>query len=180
LQVETLYAHYRLFERWNQVLNLSAIRDFDTVVVRHYCESLFLAANLPSQQVSVVDVGSGAGFPGIPVAVLRADCRVCLVESHQRKAVFLREATRGLPNVQVAAKRAEELGDRFDWLVSRAISWRELQAVARRVASHVALLLAAVHALKMLKENASFWKEPIPLPWAKEKVLLLGDVSRGT
>jgi 16S rRNA (guanine527-N7)-methyltransferase len=162
------------------VLNLSAIRDFHAVVVRHYCESLFLAANLPSGQLSVVDVGSGAGFPGIPVAVLRPDCRVCLVESHKRKAVFLGEATRHFPNVQVAAKRAEDLEDRFDWLVSRAVSWRDLQAVARRVASHVTLLLAAADAQNLLKENGLFRKEPIPLPWAKQKVLLLGDVSRGT
>lgn len=179
-QVETLYAHHCLFGRWNRVLNLSSIRDFHSVVVRHYCESLFLGANLPGEPVSVVDVGSGAGFPGIPVAVLRPDCRVCLVESHQRKAVFLREATRSLPNVQVVARRAEEVEHRFDWLTSRAVSWRDLSTFARRTALHVALLMAAVDAHSLLKEKGLLWDEPIPLPWAKQKVLLLGEVPRGT
>ena len=100
-------------------------------MLRHYCESLFVAIHLPEEPVSVLDVGPGAGFPGIPMAILRPDCRFTLAESHQRKAVFLREATRHLSNVRVAARRAEEAAGAFDWVVSRAVKWPDVSRVAR-------------------------------------------------
>src|SRR5262249_34337860 len=106
-QVRALAEHYDLLCRWNRGLNLTRVDRLEEAVVRHYCESLFLAAHLPSDPVRVVDIGSGAGFPGIPVAVARPDCTVTLVESHRRKAVFLRDATRRMPNVRVLADRAE-------------------------------------------------------------------------
>jgi 16S rRNA (guanine527-N7)-methyltransferase len=74
---------------------LSSIRDAETAVVRHYCESLYLAIHLPPGGHRIVDLGSGAGFPGFPIAVARPECSVVLVESHQRKAAFLKEAARG-------------------------------------------------------------------------------------
>ncbi len=74
-QLELLHGHYQLLTRWNQVLNLSSIRTLEAAVVRHYCESLFLAANLPADAHSVADVGSGGGFPGIPIAVAAAGVR---------------------------------------------------------------------------------------------------------
>ena len=104
-----LEAHYRLLLLWNRTLNLSAITGLEEAVERHYCESLFLGAHLPPGSLAIVDIGSGAGFPGLPVAVLRPECSVTLIESHQRKAVFLREASRGLPGVRVVAKRAEDV-----------------------------------------------------------------------
>src|ERR1017187_6190482 len=100
--------------RWNRSLNLTAIRSREEAIERHYCESLFLGARLPAGALRIADVGSGAGFPGFPVAVLRPECSVTLIESHKRKAVFLREASRTLPNVRVFAKRAEDVGERFD------------------------------------------------------------------
>ena len=108
-QCAALEAHYQLLLKWNRRLNLTSIKDLEEVVTRHYGESLFLGARLPEGALRIVDVGSGAGFPGFPVAVLRPECEVTLVESHQRKAVFLREASRGLPNVRVLGLRAEEV-----------------------------------------------------------------------
>src|SRR5262245_40368629 len=95
-QVDQLYQHYELLQRWNQRINLTAITDLTEAVDRHYAESLFLASKLPSVPLRIADIGSGAGFPGFPVAVLRPDCRVTLIESHQRKAVFLMEAARSV------------------------------------------------------------------------------------
>src|ERR1035437_3234294 len=92
-QVEALEAHYQLLLRWNRTLNLTSIKRMEEVVERHYCESLFLGTHLPQGGLRIADVGAGAGFPGFPVAVLRPDCSVTLIESHQRKAVFLREAS---------------------------------------------------------------------------------------
>jgi 16S rRNA (guanine527-N7)-methyltransferase len=180
-QAGRLYAHYQLLARWNRVVNLSSIRDMATAVVRHYCESLFLAAHLPREAVSVVDVGSGAGFPGIPLAIVRPDCKLALVESHQRKAVFLKEATRGFANVSVIAGRAEQVKGEFDWLVSRAVAWAELLLLVPRLASRVALLVGVGDALKLLKEKQLEWNDPVPLPWGQQRSLVIGrSVSRGT
>jgi 16S rRNA (guanine527-N7)-methyltransferase len=179
-QIVALYAHFRLYERWNRALNLSSIRDLESAAVRHYCESLFLGSRLPAKPLSVIDVGSGAGFPGVPVAILRPDCRVCLVESHQRKAVFLKEATRGLSNVEVASERADQIKRRFDWLISRAVAWNDLRAVALTVASHVGVLVALADASNVMKKGGVVWEDPITLPWAPQSVVLIGSVSRGT
>jgi len=70
--------------------------------------------------------GLGAGFPGIPLAIFRPELQVTLIESHQRKAVFLREAARGLSNVLVIAERAESVNESFDWVVSRAVAVEEV------------------------------------------------------
>ena len=180
-QVERLYGHFQLLDRWNQVLNLSSIRDMETAVVRHYCESLFLAAHLPLEAVSVVDVGSGAGFPGVPVAIARPECSIALVESHQRKAVFLREATRGCANVRVIAKRAEQVEERFEWLVSRAVAWGDILGLVPRIASSVAFLLGATDASNLLKENRFSWNAPVQAPWGRQRILILGtSVPRET
>ena len=122
-QLSLLERHYRLLRRWNKRINLTRITDLEDAVKYHYCESLFLARSLPASAVTIVDVGSGAGFPGIPVAIYRADCTVDLVEAHQRKAVFLSESVRdlGLSNVRVLAVRAENIREHYDWTISRAV-----------------------------------------------------------
>jgi 16S rRNA (guanine527-N7)-methyltransferase len=83
-----LRAHFELLQRWNKSLNLTRIDS----VERNYGESLFLGRHLPPGPLRICDIGSGAGFPGFPVAVLRPDCEITLIEAHQRKAVFLKEA----------------------------------------------------------------------------------------
>ena len=175
-QVETLEAHYDLLLRWNRVLNLTSIDSLDEVIERHYGESLLLGKHLPERPLKIVDIGSGAGFPGFPVAVLRPDCIVALVESHQRKSVFLREAARGLSNVQVVAKRAEQVQGRFDFAISRAVSYEDLAAVLTRLAGGAVLLTGAEDP----PPNLGFaWTQPVPLPWGRNQFLRIG-VSRET
>jgi len=117
---------------------------------------------LPPGAQRVVDIGSGAGFPGIPIAVFRPDCEVNLVECHQRKAVFLREATRELSNVKVISKRAEDVRDRFDWLVSRAVAPGDV--VRLNLAENVALLMGEGDAAKLAGRATQ-------VPWGKQRVL---------
>ena len=138
-QIELLEAHYHLLMLWNARLNLSRIDSVDEAVRLHYCESLFVGTRLPPGRLRIVDIGSGAGFPGIPIAVLRPECTVTLVESHQRKAVFLHEATRNLRNTIVVTDRAEKLKTRYDWLVSRAVSPNEILKL--KLANNLALLV---------------------------------------
>ena len=160
LQVNTLDKHYELLLRWNAVMNLTAIREAEEIVLRHYCESLFLAQHLPSEPLTIADIGSGPGFPGLPVAVVRPDCLVALIESHQRKAVFLKEASRGLPNISVLSRRAEEVDRHFDWVISRAV--RVEDVLALKLASNYAILVGAE-------------REGIPLPWGENRKLLIGS-----
>jgi len=177
-QVERLCGHYQLLARWNRSLNLTAIRNLHDVVVRHYCESLFLGSRLPAVAVSVLDVGTGGGFPGIPMAVLRPDCRFTLAESHRRKAVFLREATRGWGNVRVFAGRAESIPEQFDWVVGRAVRWEEVLRVGVRLGRRLGLLLGTEDAARAAEVAGVAWEEPVRLPWGRRRVLLIGSVAR--
>jgi 16S rRNA (guanine527-N7)-methyltransferase len=180
-QVGLLESHFTLLNRWNRTLNLTSIRNMQEAVTRHYGESLFLAAHLPQKCASVADLGSGAGFPGIPLAILRPECAVTLIESHQRKAVFLKEATRHLGNVRVLAKRAEAVEGRFDWLVSRAVAPKEVLQFVPGLASNLALLLAREDAAKLLLVSKLRFEEPVSMPWLARSVLLFGSyVSRET
>ncbi len=120
-QLVLLEQHYKLLLRWNRKLNLTRITSLRDAVCYHYCESLYLAQSLPKGALRIVDIGSGAGFPGIPVGIYRPDCEVHLVESHQRKAVFLNEATRNLLNTRVLPVRAEDVTESYDWMISRAV-----------------------------------------------------------
>jgi len=152
-------------------VNLTAIADPQEIIERHFCESLFLGARLPSGNWSVVDIGSGAGFPGLPVAVLRPDCRIVLIESRQRKAVFLREVSRGLPNVQVLATRLEAVRDCFDWGLSRAVSYADLGTHLKRIAAHAGLLTG----MEEPPQSLGFqWEQAIPMPWGERRVLRIG------
>lgn len=167
-----LKTHYELLVRWNRLLNLTAIRSLEEAVERHYCEALFLAEHLPESVRSVCDVGSGAGFPGLPLAISRPECMVTLVECHQRKGVFLKEASRGLPNVRVLCVRAEDVSETFDQVVSRAVSWRDLWKCAQRLAPRLALLTSLKESEEVKKTRAFELFHVKPLPWGNQRVLL--------
>jgi len=170
-QAGALELHYSLLVKWNRTLNLTAIREIEQIVERHYCESIFLAAHLPAGALRIADIGSGAGFPGLPVAVYRPECRITLIESHQRKAVFLKEAARSLPNVRVLARRAEQVEEEFDLAVSRAVSYRDLAPGLKSLAPAVALLSGA----EVPPPEMGFtWEPPIALPWGKQRYLRTG------
>jgi 16S rRNA (guanine527-N7)-methyltransferase len=174
-QVEVLEAHYQLLLRWNRTLNLTSIKRMEEAVERHYCESLFLGTHLPQGPLRVADIGSGAGFPGFPVAVVRPDCSVTQIESHQRKAVFLREASRGLENVRVFAGRAEDVNEQFDWAISRAVSYENLASFLKKLAPNVDLLTGG----EGPPDGIGFvWQPPITVPWGKQRFLRIGHRER--
>jgi 16S rRNA (guanine(527)-N(7))-methyltransferase RsmG len=169
-QVAQLEKHFELLKRWNRVLNLTSVHGMEEIVERHYCESLFLAKHLPPSTLRVADVGSGAGFPGFPVAVLRPECSVTLIDSHQRKGVFLRESARDIPNVNVIAKRAETVEDRFDWAVSRAVKFSEIEEAVGLISGCVSLLAG----FERPAGNCFTWNTPIQLPWGSGRFLWIG------
>ena len=174
-QMRVLQTHYEILLRWNRVLNLTRIDSLEEAIERHYCESLFLAAHLSPKPLQLADVGSGAGFPGIPVAVVRPDCTVTLIESHKRKAVFLREATRKLSNVRVLSQRVEDIQERFDCAVSRAVGYEDLGPILKKIAETADLLTGG----EAPPPDWCFTWNTIPLPWGRHRYLRVG-VSRGT
>jgi 16S rRNA (guanine527-N7)-methyltransferase len=173
-QVAALDAHYQLLLRWNRTLNLTRVENLEEAVERHYCESLFLASHLPTGSLRIVDIGSGAGFPGFPVAIARPDCHVTLIESHQRKAVFLREASRAIANIRVLGVRSETVKETFDHAISRAVSFEDLTATLKRIAESVDLLTGA----NVPPESMGIeWRQAIPLPWGQHRILRIGQVA---
>ena len=172
-QVALLESHYELLLRWNKVINLTAIRNPEEAVERHYCESVFLTIHIPGGQLRVADIGSGAGFPGIPVAVLRPDCEVALIESDHRKSAFLREATRGYANVRVVRERAECVKEEFDWVLSRGVNVGEVDLARLGTGS-------AILGGELPPEAAGFrWEPRIRLPWGERRHLWVGHRSSG-
>ena len=122
---EKLLAYLRLLEKWNKVHNLTAVREPEQMVVLHLLDSLSLLPHLAGAR-TLLDVGTGAGLPGIPLAVARPDLAVTLLDSSHKKAAFLRQAKAelGLPNVEVACERVENWRPQapFDLVVSRAFA----------------------------------------------------------
>jgi len=170
-QIERLKLHYELLTRWNRVLSLTSVRTLEEAVERHYCESVFAACHLPEGPASVADVGSGAGFPGIPIAIMRPECSIMVIESHRRKAAFLKEASRDLANLRVAAKRAEDVVEPFDWVVSRAVRYSDIAATLKKLGRSAELLTGEVQAADL---PGFEWREPIQLPWGERRYLWIG------
>lgn len=170
-EAAALEAHYELLLKWNRALSLTSITKPAEIVERHYCESVFAAVHLPAGSWSVADIGSGPGFPGIPIAIMRPELQVTLVESHQRKAVFLRESARGLKNIRVLAVRAETLSEEVDWLVSRAVSYEDLRPVLKSIARNAELLSGGE---APPEDVGLFWEDAVPLPWGKQRYLRIG------
>src|SRR5215469_4859535 len=165
-----------LLLRWNARTNLTAIRNPDEIVRRHFGESLFAATHLGDPD-TLLDLGSGAGFPGLPIALLRPEIRVILAESQNKKATFLREAVRtlGLPNVEVWAARAESLPAerRFHTVTLRAVDDMAVAiAAAAPRATHQLILLASASPIL----PSEFHPEPpIPIPNTTSAALLRAE-----
>ena len=119
-----LLAYLALLDRWNRTYNLTAIRDPREMVGKHLLDSLAMHSHIDAG--SLADLGTGAGLPGIPLAIAKPALRVTLVESNGKKARFLREAVRtlGLANARVAESRAEALDEpgAYDAITARALA----------------------------------------------------------
>jgi 16S rRNA (guanine527-N7)-methyltransferase len=125
VQAEPLAAYLALLVKWNRVYNLTAIRDPQQMVTHHLLDSLTLLAHLGTP-ARLADVGSGAGLPGIPLAIVRPQMAVTLIESNQKKAAFLQQVKieLKLENVSIHCGRVEDYKPDvlFDAVTSRAFS----------------------------------------------------------
>jgi 16S rRNA (guanine527-N7)-methyltransferase len=169
--IPQLSLYLDLLLKWNARTNLTAIRDPEEIVRRHFGESLFTATHLPPAQ-TLLDFGSGAGFPGLPIALLRPELRVTVAESQNKKSTFLREAVRILNlSTEVWSNRVEAMPpvQRFDIVAMRAVDniQAALPAASARIkpGGHLALLTTASHA----PQGGKF----IPLPNSEAGILYL-------
>jgi 16S rRNA (guanine527-N7)-methyltransferase len=171
-----------LLLRWNARVNLTAIRDEEGILKRHFVESIACARALPAEIHTLLDFGTGAGFPGLPIALCRAGIEVTLAESQGKKAAFLGEAVRVLRvDAKVHSGRAETLGSQFDCVTLRAVDKMEkaVQAAARlvRPGGWLALMTTEIELEKLkLAAGAEFsWVGVVRLPGGEDRLLALGE-----
>ncbi len=177
-----------LLMRWNARTNLTAIRDPEQMVTRHFGESLFAARTLfvdgaaPATGLAVADVGSGAGFPGIPIKLFAPAIKLTLIESQNKKATFLREALRtlALRDAEVFQGRAEQWGHTADIVTLRAVErFEQALLVAAALVSAQGRLCLLIGESQVLTANRTLgpawqWSEPQLVPRSSGRVVLVG------
>jgi 16S rRNA (guanine527-N7)-methyltransferase len=182
----TISIYINLLLKWNARINLTAIREPSEIVQRHFGESLFVAKYLLDQKIpqTATDLGSGAGFPGVPFAMLATEVQVTLIESQQKKATFLKELVHalGLKNVKIFSDRAENYPNTADLVMLRAVEKfdQALPMAARltKAGGRVALMIGSgqVGSAKRLVAEL-IWDNPIEVPCSLSRELLVGIKS---
>lgn len=174
-------SYLALIERWNGRINLTAIREPEVILSRHFVESIACAQFLPRRIESLLDFGSGAGFPGIPIALCRPELSVTLAESQTKKAAFLQESVRTLGlRAEVWTGRGEELDQVFDCVVLRAVDRmdRAIADAAERVrpGGWLGLLITRDGLTHTEAAGPEFqWQSPQPLPGSRQRVFALAS-----
>ncbi len=171
-------AYLELLQKWNSKLNLTAIRSSEEILRRHFVECIFCARNLPGGLGTLLDFGSGAGFPGIPIALCRPEIAVTLAESQAKKAAFLREAVRVLGlDTEVYGGRAEAMTARFDAVAMRAVDKMAVAVPAAierlKVGGRLVLLVGEAGAGLEGYEGLD-WTEPLRLRGLERSVMAVG------
>ena len=179
--LKRLNDYFSLILRWNVRTNLTAIRAPQAILERHFLESIACAYALPASIATLLDFGSGAGFPGIPITICRPEIAVTLAESQGKKAAFLHEALRvtGV-SARVYSGRAETLPTQFDCVTLRAVdNMRQAVASAAHLVAAGGWLAPLTTRLDLpaiqTAAGAGFsWSSPISLPCSAQGILLLG------
>jgi 16S rRNA (guanine527-N7)-methyltransferase len=176
-------AYLDLLLRWNQRVNLTAVREPEQIIQRHFVECAFAAQHLPRDIRTLLDYGSGAGLPGIPIAICRPEISVTLAEAQGKKAAFLREVLRvvGLRG-EVFDGRVEAMPDqlRLDAVAMRAVEkMASAIPVAVERARRYLLLLTTEQSLPVFRELTPEleWLKSIPLPNTAQMILAIGQRS---
>lgn len=206
-QLDQVSGYLDLLLKWNARVNLTAVRSPEEIIPRHFGESFFAARHLlPSPVVipsgvrpaaagsaqsrdvgvrDLIDLGSGAGFPGLPMKIYAPALSLTLIESNQKKATFLREVARAIAftDIDVFAGRAEDFPG-----CARIVTLRAVEKPQRALAGAVhllapggrlALLLGALRAVALPGLLSGFsWSDPAPIPASSARVLLVGTRNR--
>jgi 16S rRNA (guanine527-N7)-methyltransferase len=197
-QLNNISTYINMLLRWNARINLTAIRNPEEIVTRHFGESLFCAqqigaeklcaqnldARSPHERQPVVDIGSGAGFPGLPIKIFSSEIFLTLIESNQKKVAFLREVIRelDLKDATVFPGRAEDFAPTSpnNVVTLRAVErLSDILPTALRLAGpngSLALLIGEdqVPSTRDLAPDIK-WQVPVPIPLSQHRVILLGN-----
>lgn len=183
-QIAAIQTYMAMLLVWNEKINLTAIRNPLEMLYRHFCESMYAGIAVPLQAGRLADVGSGGGFPGLALKIIRPELQVFLIESNVKKATFLAEVVRELElaDTRVLVSRYEELGEEvapLDFVCSRALgefgkflTW----AGSERVAASQVILWAGGRDLEEIKKIGGWiWRVPIVIPHSLQRFLLVGS-----
>jgi 16S rRNA (guanine527-N7)-methyltransferase len=178
---EQFQAYLDLLLRWNQRVSLTAVREPEQIIRRHFVECAFAAQYLPRGIQTLLDYGSGAGLPGIPLAICQPGISVTLAEAQGKKAAFLREVLRvlGLKG-EIYDGRVETMPEelRFDAVSMRAVEKMALAVpVAVDRAKRYLLLLTTEQSAAAFREITPEleWQRPVPLPNTVQMILAIGQ-----
>ena len=175
-----------LLLRWNRTVSLTRVTDPDQLVRFHFGESIFALAAVPIENGRLADVGSGAGFPGLALAMARPSLQVTLVESNAKKFTFLNEVVRELKlkNVRVLRCRMEEVAieERFRFMTARALGQHDLLLKLSKLyldsSGKLVLWLGGRDVAALGSEGGWNWSPEIRIPGSRQRFLLFGSPQR--
>jgi 16S rRNA (guanine527-N7)-methyltransferase len=203
-RLDQISIYIDLLQRWNARINLTAIRQEEEIVTRHFGESLFMARHLfptsvarppspasaDSSQIPprVLDIGSGAGFPALPLKLWAPHIHLTLIEANHKKAAFLREVARALTltNINVIADRLENLTARRRFPRAQVVTFRAVErfdAILRQAVNllapkaTLALLIGAAQVTHLIAMTTLNWQTPMPVPQSRTRVLSIGALQ---
>lgn len=185
---DAMRQYMELLLRWNQKISLTSITEPREILQRHFGESMFAACAIPTVRGRLVDIGSGAGFPGLALKLVSPELEVALIEPSQKKSAFLAEVVRTLAliGVKIISKRIEDLRDFHG--VAEFVTCRAVRADKRLLAwcrgalaanGRCVLWLGSEGAQELQKSAGWDWQPPIPIPMSSNRVLLVGTPFSG-
>jgi 16S rRNA (guanine527-N7)-methyltransferase len=172
-----------LLLKWNARTNLTAIREPEEIVRRHFGESFFAAQHALSdgRVESIIDLGSGAGFPGLPFAMMVPEAQVTLIEANHKKAAFLRETifSLNLKNTKVFGDRGENYNQQADLVTMRAVeSFDKALSTAIRLTKpkgRLVLMIGSAQVSEAMSMGEQMeWNDPVRPPEGHSRALLMG------
>lgn len=170
-QIKQFYSYYETLIEWNEKMNLTAITDLESVIVKHFIDSLMVLKFLPKEAKNLIDVGTGAGFPGVPIKIVKENLAVTLLDSLNKRLIFLKILQEKLNlEFELIHARAEELGkkesyrEKFDVATSRAVA-------SMNILSEYCLPFVNVGGLFISMKSGNIDEE---LEYAKKSISLLG------
>jgi 16S rRNA (guanine527-N7)-methyltransferase len=182
-QSAKIRACIELLLRWNRTISLTAITDPVEIAGRHFGESIFASKLLPVENCRLVDIGTGAGFPGLALKIAVPSLRLVLVESNKKKCAFLSEAVRLMefPKVEIRAERFEEIRPEnieANIITVRAVGeFKEIlrwSAAALQRRGHLVLWVGAEDSTKISSNSSWTWQPAVHIPESQRRFILIG------